>query len=257
MAWCEALPPGEAHLHLVDDVAIADPELLERYAAWLNPHEAARRQQFRFARHRHQYLVARALVRETLSLYCPGITPADWCFSLNAYGRPGLPSTPACDIDFNLSHTDGRMVLAVCRAPSPGVDIERVDRPEIDLEDLIPFLSATEATGLRGLAEPMRRRRFYDLWTLKEAYIKASGRGLSIPLRDFSIGFVAPAALSIAFADGVDDAARRWRLWSLWAGDDYALSLALADAPPQRLRLFQRVPLAGARELSCRILRQT
>ncbi|MGR7995152.1 4'-phosphopantetheinyl transferase family protein [Xanthobacter sp. ZOL 2024] len=257
MAWCEALPPGEVHLHLVDDTAIVAPELLARYAAWLNPEEAARHQQFRFARHRHQFLVARALVRETLSLYCPWIAPAEWCFAFNAYGRPGLRASLACNMDFNLSHTDGRMVLAICRAPSPGVDIEGLDRPEIAPDDITPFFSAGEEASLRGLAEPLRRRRFYELWTLKEAYLKARGRGLSIPLRDFTIGFTAPGALSITFADGVDDRAGRWRLWSVWAGAGYALSLALADAPAQRLRLFQRVPLAGGRELACRILGQT
>lgn len=250
----DVLPPDEIHLHIVDDPAITAPALLARYDAMLNPEETARQDRFRFARHRHQFLVARALVRSTLSLYHPETEPAEWQFATNEYGRPRIVGAGAGALDFNLSHTDGRIVLAICRSQSPGVDIERIDRPEAVADIAAQFFAETEIQALSALPAAMQRRRFFDLWTLKEAYIKARGMGLSIPLKDFSIQFPQERGPTIRFADGVDDEASRWQLWSLYAGQDYALSLAIAGAIPMRLRQFQSIPLVASKEIDCRIL---
>jgi 4'-phosphopantetheinyl transferase len=250
----DALPSDEIHMHIADDPAITAPALLARYDAMLDPEEAARRDRFHFAQHRHQFLVARALVRSTLSLYRPDIKPAEWQFAANAYGRPRIVGDGAGALDFNLSHTDGRIVLAVCRARSPGVDIERLDRLETVTHIAARFFAERETRALLALPPLMQRRRFFDLWTLKEAYIKARGMGLSIPLTDFSIHFPAEGAPAIHFADGVDDEASRWQLWSFDAGEDYALSLAISGAGPLRPRQFQSIPLMSVKEIDCRIL---
>lgn len=254
MSSPDALPPDEIHLHVADDSTITAPALLARYDAMLNPEEAARRDRFHFEQHRHQFLVARALVRSTLSVYRPDIQPAEWQFAANAYGRPRITGAGAGTLDFNLSHTDGRIVLAVCRAQSPGVDIERLDRLETVTDIAARFFAERETRALSALPLSAQRRRFFDLWTLKEAYIKARGMGLSIPLKDFSIHFPAEGRATIRFADGVDDDPSRWQFWSLHAGEGYALSLAIAGAVPMRPRLFQSIPLVDSKEIDCRIL---
>lgn len=250
----DALSSDEIHLHIADDPAITASALLARYDAMLNPEEAGRRDRFHFERHRHQFLVARALVRSTLSLYRPDIQPAEWQFATNAYGRPRIVGAGAGTLDFNLSHTGGRIVLAVCRAQSPGVDIERLDRLETVSDIVARFFAETETRALLALPPLMQRRRFFDLWTLKEAYIKARGMGLSIPLQDFSIHLPAEGRPTIHLADGVEDDPSRWQFWSLHAGEDYALSLAVSGAAPLRPRLFQSIPLVDNREVDCRIL---
>lgn len=241
MQSSELLPPDEIHLHITDDPAITDPDLLAKYEALLTAEERVRKDRFHFPRHRHQFLVARALLRTTLARYCPDVQPADWRFQANDYGRPYIAGAGAGLLDFNLSHTDGRIVLAVCRSPSPGVDIERTNPPDGFLDIADRFFAANEVSALNMLPAAEQESRFFALWTMKEAYIKARGMGLSIPLQDFAITF-GPAGPSIHFGDGGADDPRRWQLFMLEGGEEYALALALPDAVPVRPRLFRTTP---------------
>jgi 4'-phosphopantetheinyl transferase len=250
------LPPGEVHLYLVDGRMVGAQQLAA-YRALLTPAEGERWARFHFQRHRNQFLVARGLVRGVLSLYRPGVAPADWRFADNGYGRPILSGVIADELQFNLSHTEGRVVLAVAAAPLLGVDIEWCSRSGESWELADTFFSPEEAQTLRALPEPERRRRFFELWTLKEAYIKARGMGLSLPLSDFTMRYAGETALSIAFAPGQDDDPARWRLWCLDLGPDYALSLALAAEGAWRPRLFLGAPLAEFSEAECRVLRRS
>ena len=241
MQSSELLPPDEIHLHITDDPTITDPDLLAGYEALLTAEERARRDRFHFPRHRHQFLVARALIRTTLTRYYPEVQPADWRFEANDYGRPHIVGAGAGLLDFNLSHTEGRIVLAVCRSPLPGVDIERANPLDGCLDIVDRFFAASEVSDLNALPAAEREHRFFALWTMKEAYIKARGMGLSIPLQDFAITF-GPDGPSIRFDDGADDS-RRWQLFVLDGGEGCALSLALPDAAPVRPRLFRTTPL--------------
>ncbi len=242
MQSSDFLPSDEIHLHVTDDPAITDPALLAGYEALLTTEEAERRDRFHFPRDRHQFLVARALVRTTLTRYYPEIRPADWRFAANDYGRPYIVGAGAGLFDFNLSHTKERMVLAVCRSASPGVDIERTDAPDGFLDIASRFFAASEVGDLNLLPAAEQEGRFFALWTMKEAYIKARGMGLSIALEDFAITF-GPERPSIEFADGLADDPRRWQLFALDGGKGYALSLALPDAAVVRPLLFRATPL--------------
>lgn len=237
----DLLPSDEIHLHITDDPAITDPDLLAGYEALLSAEERVRRDRFHFARHRHQFLVARALIRTTLTRYCLNVPPADWRFETNDYGRPHVAGAGAGLLDFNLSHTEGRIVLAVSRSSRPGVDIERADRADSFLDIADGFFTAGEVSSLNGLPSAERKARFLALWTMKEAYIKSRGMGLSIPLQDFAISF-GPNGPSISFADGVADDPSRWQLFQLDGGQDYILSLAISDAVPVHPRLFRTTP---------------
>ncbi len=241
MPSSELLPSDEIHLHITDDPVITDPDLLAVYEALLTAEERMRRDRFHFSHHRHQFLIARALIRTTLTRYCPEVQPADWRFATNHYGRPHITGAGAGLLDFNLSHTEGRIVLAVSRSARPGVDIERADRPDSFLDIADCFFTAGEVGSLNALPEAQKKAGFLALWTMKEAYLKARGMGLSIPLQDFAISF-GPNGPSISFADGVADDPRRWQLFQLDGGQDYVLSLAISDAVPVRPRLFRTTP---------------
>lgn len=256
-AGTATLPPDEVHLYLVDDTVVAAPSQLTAYRALLTAEEEKRWDRLRFPKHRNQFLVARALVRGVLSHYRPGIRPSGWRFEVNAYGRPRLAPGMGKDMHFNLSHTEGRVVLAVATAPLLGVDIEWCARPGSTWEAADAFFSSEEASMLRAMPPARRLRRFLDVWTLKEAYIKARGMGLSLPLADFTIRFAGETGLSIAFAPGTEGNPAPWQLWQVCAGPDYALSLALSALGPWRLRLFYGAPLTQFTEVECRVLRST
>ncbi len=194
--------PGEVHVWLTTPETITDPALLATYMAWMNPEEAARQARFLFDRHRHQFLVARALVRSTLSRYA-ALAPADWRFVNNAWGRPDIdPGHGLGGLCFNLSHTDGLVAVAVARAevearpatpdparrawPELGVDVEDTWRRSHTDQIAEHFFAPAEVAALRALPQARQHARFFELWTLKEAYIKARGMGLAISLHSFA-----------------------------------------------------------------------
>lgn len=257
MRSVDRLPPGEVHLHLVADATITSPDLLDAYQRLLTPEELARGQRFHFEKHRHQFLVTRALLRTTLSRYRPDIGPADWRFTTNAYGRPSIVGEAGQGLDFNLSHTEGRVVLALAPTPQVGVDIEWPQRPGETVELADRFFAVAESAALRALPAPQQRQRFFDLWTLKEAYIKARGAGLSIPLAGFAFDFPSDRGLSISFRPECPDDASQWRFWTFDIGPEYAMSLALGESLQCRPRLFSSVPLAATHEVECRVLRHS
>lgn len=254
MSTFDPLPPWEVHLHVAEDVGTAADQDLDRYRAIMAPDEHRRCARFRFERHQRQFTITRALLRTTLSRYHPDVAPRDWRFEANDHGRPAIANVVAPGLDFNLSHTDGLIVLAVSRMPFVRVDVEWTGRP-VDVDELAQrVLVAEEVASLP--AEPAERhRRFFQIWALKEACIKATGQGLSIPLSNIRIGFPADRELSLRLSDDRSDTSR-WRLWMLDIGDDFALAVAAMTAERCRLRLFRSTPLVSVEEVEARIARR-
>ncbi|WP_047145243.1 4'-phosphopantetheinyl transferase superfamily protein [Aquamicrobium sp. LC103] len=252
MSFFEDIAESEIHLHMVDEAEIAQNRL-DSYREVMSDDEHQRCDRFHFERNRRQFTITRALLRFTLSQYVPGVAPRDWRFTRNGHGRPAIANEIGQALDFNLSHTTGRAVISVSRSTFVGVDIEWRGR-EIESADLARHFFAAEETADLPDVAVARDRRFFMLWTLKEAYVKALGRGLSIPLDSFCIGFPEEDAISLR-VDDPPDAPFGWRLWTLDAGGDYALSVAAKAAEPWRLRLFRSVPMSIAQEIECHILR--
>lgn len=214
----------EIHLWCVDAVAPDESQLTT-----LSISERARYESIRAPRIKQQYLQARWAVRHVLSCYAPEIAPQQWQFSRNDYGRPAVQGPQlAFPLDFNISHTRGALVMAFTARGAVGVDVEYIQRQCRALAVAQRYFSASELAGLRALPESLQRARFFDLWTLKEAYIKACGMGLAIPLGSFSFDFAAPK-IAIAFDERRQDWPERWRFWSMPLSRTHQLAIALGD----------------------------
>jgi 4'-phosphopantetheinyl transferase len=200
-----------AHLWYVFPDAVRDPALLGAYQQLLSPEERVQQQRFYFAAGRHEYLVTRALVRTVLSRYVE-VNPSIWRFKKNAYGKPAIAYPREIPpLTFNLAHTSGLIVCLVALGRDIGVDVEDITRPGETVEIAEQFFSPTEVAALRALPPHAQRSRFFEYWTLKEAYIKARGLGLTLPLEQFSFHLEAGHPIRVAFAPCLLDDPRGWQ----------------------------------------------
>lgn len=149
--------------------------------AWklLSSDEKERAQGYRFPLDKERFILRRALLRLLLSFYA-GIEPAKLVFRTNEYGKLFLDMDPAAKpLFFNLSHSGGRAVYVFSALEEPGVDIEKVEERYPWERVAGHFCSEEEQRQLQALPDAERQRAFFDLWTCKEACLKASGQGLS------------------------------------------------------------------------------
>lgn len=214
----------------------------EEHPAWtlsghggaiLSEDEQARAQRYRFARDRDSYVVRHCLLRQVLSRYAAR-DPRDWRFATGAQGRPHIahahPDAP--DLGFNLSHSRGLVLLAVGRGQGLGVDVEEVGAELAAVPIAEQFFAAAEAATLRALPASQQRERFYAHWTLKEAYVKAVGKGLSIPLEELAFELDGDG---IRLHSGVAaHECAQWRFWQWAPGPGYlaaACARRSADGP--------------------------
>ena len=243
--------PDEVHLWIACDEEISDASLLARYRSMLSADEVGQLTRFRQPRHRHQYLVARALLRHVLGLYLD-IAPEELIFGRTAFGKPYLLAPDGRTPSFNLSHTDGRIALAVAGEGEVGVDIESALRNTPSLEIARRFFSPIETEQLLDTPLHLQAGRFLDFWTLKEAYIKACGEGLSIPLDDFWFTFGPDHGVRIGFQPQRDDQAELWQFWQVFPGADHRIAIAHRTALSQQactLTSRMTVPLGEHRTI--------
>lgn len=239
------LPSNVAHLWYVNPDAIEDWYLLAAYHSVMSKDEAQQQARYRFAAGRKEYLVTRALVRSVLSAYVP-VLPKDWQFIRNKHGRPevsGPPSAPR--IRFNLSNTRGLIVCLVTKDRELGVDVEDIQRPGETVAIADRFFSPLETAEL--LRQPLykQRDRFFDYWTLKEAYIKARGMGLAIPLDHFSYHLENPQAIRISFAPQLPDNPGRWQFSLRTLDGRHRIATAVERRPdeaPIEIQMMKCVP---------------
>lgn len=237
-----ALSPWEVHIWQVR-VWEVPQDCLERYPALLTEAERARWQRFVFTKDRHHYLVARALVRCVLSRYGP-IAPQDWRFSENPYGKPEIVPVPGlAPLRFNLSHTEGLAACAVTLEHAIGVDVENWGRSQLTLEIAQSFFAQAEVDYLKTLPPEDLQEALFAFWTLKEAYIKAKGIGLSLSLKSFAFTL---EPLGIRFSQPADDDPTLWQFARVYPTHQHRLALAVCRPAGMELRVIYRetVPLA-------------
>jgi 4'-phosphopantetheinyl transferase len=240
-----SLPPGEIHLWLASYDEIADERLHTAYRELLDLGEREQEPRFYFARDRRRYLVTRALVRTVLSRYVP-LRPGQWSFSANAYGRPQIvnPEGREAGLSFNLSHTHGLIVLGVTRGGELGVDVENIRARQVSIGIADRYFAPEEVLALRAAPVQQQQYRFFEYWTFKEAYIKARGMGLSLPLDKFSFHYPDDGAVEIAIQPELNDDPTRWQFWQFRPGDEYLMAICAerVDAP-SRLVVRRTVPM--------------
>jgi len=220
------IDPDEVHLWTTRlDVPPAQQKIWELY---LSSDEMQRAARFHFERDQNHFIVARGVLRKILSYYTQK-KPYEIRFDYNKYGKPLLPPEQGGrQLHFNLSHSAGICVYAVAYQREVGVDIEYI-RPDFsELEIAERFFSPDEVKVLRSLPAAEQKTAFFLCWTRKEAFIKAKGQGLSIPLDQFDVSLVPglPAKLLRTRYDHYE--VHRWSLFNIDSFPGYAGAVAVA-----------------------------
>lgn len=206
--------------------------------ACLSPDEQARAARFVYPHHRRRFVAARAALRRVLGRYL-ALPPEALAFTYGPYGKPALAEgLPAADLHFNLSHSEVVALLAVAQGRRVGVDVEQV-RPDRALPALARrFFSPREVAAFEALPPAQWVEGFFNGWTRKEAYLKATGKGLTLGLHRFSVSLTPgePPVLLETLDDPAD--ADRWSMHTLEAGPGYAGAL-LAEGHDWTLQRWQ------------------
>jgi phosphopantetheinyl transferase len=250
------------------------PAMAASWAALLSAEEHLRWQRFAREEDRHRFLFVRALVRKVLAREL-GRRPQELVFQADSHGKPRVVLPGGTTLQFNLSHTRGLSVLAVSRHCDVGVDVEALGRHVELLALARRYFATPEVLALEDLSPGPQRELFFALWTLKEAWVKAKGLGLRVPLDEFSfhgpglslaanvgaVGAVAVAAVGAIEQSGViaapDEAVIKlhcdpqlledtsgWSFRLLRHGDfRIAVAAAYPSAQPLQLHLHNALPL--------------
>lgn len=233
------LAPGEVHIWRAS--LEQPPEVLDLVAAALSEDERERAARFLFEKDRRRFSAARGILRDLVGRYL-GIRAEEVRFRYRLKGKPFLETESTENpIRFNLSHSHEMALLAFTTAREVGIDIEWM-RPGLSCEQIAArFFSTTEAETLRGLPAESRPAGFFTCWTRKEAFMKARGDGLSLPLGDFDVT-LAPGEPARLLRTAWDPAeAARWSLRELAPAPNYAAALAI-EGEASHLRLWQWLP---------------
>jgi len=202
---------------------------LQRLRHILSPDELARADRFYFANHRDHFIAGRGLLRVLLAGYRK-CRPEELTFVCNEHGKPALVAEPS--LRFNLSHSHGLAVCAVTHGREVGIDVERV-RGAVATDDIAQrHFSPRELAAYRAFPQEERAAAFFRCWTRKEAYLKATGRGLSVSLASFDVSLTPGDATLLDVRD--DPRARdRWTMRNVDVPSGYLAALVVAGAGGQ------------------------
>jgi 4'-phosphopantetheinyl transferase len=197
----------------------------------LSPDESARVERFFFEKDQRSHLVSRGWLRVLLGRYLD-MLPNRLGFDYGAHGKPRLASHTIrsrhqASLQFNVSHSGELVLIAVTAGRALGVDVERV-RPDTKAVELAErYFSTQERAALAGLAPGLQHDAFFNGWSRKEAYIKAQGTGLSLPLDSFDVS-LAPAEPARLVATRPDPAeARRWSMRAFDVANGYKAAIVV------------------------------
>jgi 4'-phosphopantetheinyl transferase len=201
--------------------------LFRKLAETLSVDEWMRGKRYYTERDRTRFVVRRGVLRMLLGRYLD-VEPHQIQFRYGPYGKPVL-AWPAISrhIHFNLSHSDGLGLYAVTRDRQIGVDVERV-RPLPDAEQIaLHFFSPRENAALHALSSNERQEAFFNCWTRKEAYLKATGGGLACPLNTFEVSLTPGEPTRLLSNSSDPQELTRWSLQTLTPAPGYVAALAI------------------------------
>lgn len=216
--------------------SLSESDCLPSLYKTLSSDELQRLAAFRFENHKNDYIAARGLLRAILGKYIG--EPAEAIeFRYGPQGKPYLRDVQNCRLQFNLSHSEDCVVYAVALDCELGIDVERIkELPDMD-SIARRFFSQGELADLLAVPSELRAESFHNCWTRKEAYIKAVGSGLSLPLDGFRVSLLPgqPAAL-LNVQDGAD-CASNWSMHDLRPWDGFVGALAIRSPSCSMLEL--------------------
>jgi len=216
------LAPAELHLWQ----ATLNDRLAESLEGVLSAEEISRADRFHFAKDRTAFVAARGLLRTLLSVYLQ-TNPEELRFSYAEKGKPFLEEGQQGAIKFNLAHSHGMAICAFAHRREVGVDLEYIREELADEKIAERFFSVSEIEMLKSVPAELRKRAFFNCWTRKEAYIKARGEGLSMPLDEFDVSLTPgePAALLRNHKEPQE--VRRWTMRDIPAPSGYVAALVV------------------------------
>ncbi len=204
-----------------------DNWVTNNYLRLLSHDERKRAERFHFSVDRNRFITRRGIIRCLLSrfIHC---APEQVLFEYSEYGKPRLveQTNPGCVV-FNLSHSNGKALFTVARHDLLGIDIEfmRDDRDLLSIAAAV--FSSHELQQLCALPENQQKEAFFACWTRKEAFIKAIGKGLSFPLKDFDVSLAPGERAKILRVEGLPEEKLSWQLKDLPVEDGYKAALVI------------------------------
>jgi 4'-phosphopantetheinyl transferase len=219
------LAADEVHLWRVDLAAVAQAE--QRWKQILSADERARAARFHFPRDRQYFTAARAVLRMVLGTYAD-CDPKELVFRYSDKEKPSCgPEKCGRQVEFNVSHSGDIALLAFAQGRAVGVDVEKV-RQDFDPEAIArQFFSEQEQRQLAALAPEERYSGFFRCWTRKEAYIKAQGIGLSLPLDQFDVSLRPGERKALLSTRPDHQEAAHWSLEEVPAAEGYVAALCV------------------------------
>lgn len=229
---------GEIHVWRASlDLKDADLQIL---AQAISADEQTRAARFRFAKDRQHFVAARGILRSLLGQYLH-LPPSQLCFSYGTNGKPALVrGAGMSDLRFNLSHSDGLSLYAIALDTEVGVDLERIRPTLADERVAETFFTARELASLHALRPEMRATAFFNSWTAKEAYLKATGAGIGDGLGAFEVS-LSPDGMVSHLAGMPPECS----LHMLIPGNQFAAALVV-QGPFRRIRLFEWDVFSGS-----------
>jgi len=219
------LLPNEVH---VWRASLQVPDfVLDKYSQLLSDDELSRKERFQFERDRRRYSFGRGVLRFILGKYL-GVDPKDVGFSYGDYGKPYLASAfYDMPIHFNHAHSNDLSLYAFSLSRSLGIDVEYI-RPIPDYDKISEnYFSLGENAILQKLPENDKEEAFYNIWTRKEAYIKAVGCGQTIPLNTFEVSVISSEPVQLKSIDCSAEKVSRWRMESFNPLNGYTAAIVV------------------------------
>lgn len=216
---------NQVHLYCCDASTFAHDVQLDGLRELLSAEELARLDSFRFERDRDSYLVSHAMLRVALSEH-KDVHPSAWRFDVEEHGKPGIAGENP-GLEFNLSHTHGMCVAVVAGGMRCGVDVEYMQR-ENDLQGVARKMFTAEEVEYMNADSKLSRQRFFQLWTLRESYLKTTGAGFSGNSDAFYFELDEDGMnAAINFTNAVEGSSVDWVFRLLRPGEEHMLAVCV------------------------------
>ncbi|HEX4265668.1 MAG TPA: 4'-phosphopantetheinyl transferase superfamily protein [Verrucomicrobiae bacterium] len=236
-----APPPAGSEIHVWATTLSVPAETISEFATTLSSDEVARAGKFKFEKHRNRYIAGRGALRKILGQYLQ--TPsADLRFTQSTNGKPVLAEDFAsAGIHFNLAHSDDLALVAVTRLGAVGVDVERI-RPVKEMDHLVArFFSPSENEAFQKVSENEKPAAFFNLWTRKEALLKATGEGITRSLSLVEVSFLPDKPAQLLAISGNAIKAASWSLRELSPATGFTGAIAI-EAPEVNVQCWKWIP---------------